>query len=555
LKEKESFNNKNNNNLLIKNSDEKNRKDAAVNNQSNNNINIKQQDINYNNIVKRETKSVNINNINNKYNKDNKENLKNSHSTLNFRDKFNHLNNTPINIKITRINFNSYTKLNNKYEVLSSRLDNKKREIDPTIEKNPVSKNIQILNKKPNKPETIHETNTESYTNTHLNHVKNHKSEEKLESSFMVYIEGDTLNAEKENEKFLSEKQKSLESNKENNILPSYNNSNSNQMRNNKMNNFDLLSNVRNDRNHSNLQLNLKKEIEDQMSKKDNHTVKKCKNYFFSSLNLNETNKEKLKSIIKNLQTRKTPISKKIQSENNTDIELTAKHKSLFYLGDSFNDLIESEYIIVKNNSIPLLFKEISFLFVSLLNSKKLEYKYHEKKVKEKQFIKFSYFTECEKKKKVLTINDDHLIKFSIDFVKIEKLKIENNLPFKGLKIFLHGSIFSENFLEHATTFNNNIPNNNSLNSSHINNEINKENYKYFTLKRIIQLIGGDLVDHIRLCDICIITKIDSAQYMPPHVKNLNVNFILEAIETLKLPDLENFKYRPRDRKYQKNRK
>ena len=109
------INNKNDSNALSKNSDEKNRKITAINNQSNNKININQKDINYNNIVKRETKSVNISNINNK---NNKEHIKNSHSTVNFRDKYNHLNHTPLNIKITRINLNSSTKINNKYEIL-----------------------------------------------------------------------------------------------------------------------------------------------------------------------------------------------------------------------------------------------------------------------------------------------------------------------------------------------------------------------------------------------------------------------------------------------------
>lgn len=60
---------------------------------------------------------------------------------------------------------------------------------------------------------------------------------------------------------------------------------------------------------------------------------------------------------------------------------------------------------------------------------------------------------------------------------------------------------------------------------------------------------------HIRLCDLCIINKIEVSQYFPPHVRNLNQDLLLDTLVTMKLVDFENLKYKPQDSKYRKIRK
>ena len=86
-------------------------------------------------------------------------------------------------------------------------------------------------------------------------------------------------------------------------------------------------------------------------------------------------------------------------------------------------------------------------------------------------------------------------------------------------------------------------------------NETLLDEIKHEILSKIVTLLGASIVHHIRLSDLCIINKVESTQYFPPHVRNLNQDLIYDTLSNLKLPDLDNFKYKPKDAKYKKNRK
>ena len=64
------------------------------------------------------------------------------------------------------------------------------------------------------------------------------------------------------------------------------------------------------------------------------------------------------------------------------------------------------------------------------------------------------------------------------------------------------------------------------------------------TLNKICNLLGGKLVDNIRLADICVLNKFEK-EYFPPHVKLVNQEFIIDSFAFFKLPDFNNKKYSP----------
>ncbi len=123
---------------------------------------------------------------------------------------------------------------------------------------------------------------------------------------------------------------------------------------------------------------------------------------------------------------------------------------------------------------------------------------------------------------------------------------INTFLPFKGYKIFLHQNCFQSGNvqLDMITNSSDDIP---------LSNHIDETKQEIFL--KIIQLLGGTIVNNIRLGDVCIINKIEPSLYFPPHVKKLNQDVIFDALIQSKLPDLENFKYKPKDGKNKKNRK
>jgi hypothetical protein len=243
--------------------------------------------------------------------------------------------------------------------------------------------------------------------------------------------------------------------------------------------------------------------FEDQKSKKREikETIK------IASIGLGDSCKTKIRAIIKEL-------SSNISNMNTI----------YFYTGETYSDLEESELVIIKNSSNFNFYKEFKTLYIHLLNNFLLPGKKLERK-----FIRFNYFLDCEKKKKFLNF-DSYLLKFSFDLENIDKMRHEDNSPLKGYKVFLFPS--ESPFLD-----------------------AEEEDHKHEVMERLITLLGGKLVNHIRLSDLCIINRVESSQYFPPHVRNLNYDFIFDTLISLKLPELDSFKYKPKDAKYKKNRK
>lgn len=231
-----------------------------------------------------------------------------------------------------------------------------------------------------------------------------------------------------------------------------------------------------------------------------------------SSIDLNESSKTKLKELIKNI---KPP------------------NDNFIYLGEEYSDLDKSEYIIIKHNSNVNYFKQLKILYVSLLNKQII----HSEHKIERKFVKFNYFADNDKKKKILNV-DDYVVKISLDYEKLEKLKSEDNLPLKGFMVFVQSDVYS---------------NKDSVDNNLVDDAAEK--IKKEVLLKLINLLGANTVNHIRLCDICITNKTNNSNYFPPHIKILNQDFIFEAVQYLKLPDIENFKFKPKNEKYKKNRK
>jgi hypothetical protein len=94
---------------------------------------------------------------------------------------------------------------------------------------------------------------------------------------------------------------------------------------------------------------------------------------------------------------------------------------------------------------------------------------------------------------------------------------------FNKYKFFIHESI------KHSSREGNNI--------QEPENEI-----AFQTLIKICQMLGGKVVDNIRLSDICIINKLEK-EYFPPGIKLLNQDFLIDALSLLKHPDLTSKKY------------
>jgi hypothetical protein len=157
----------------------------------------------------------------------------------------------------------------------------------------------------------------------------------------------------------------------------------------------------------------------------------------------------------------------------------------------------------------------------------------------DKKILKYNYFIDCQKKKKILPM-EDYYIKHAeiINLDQINDLNLESTLPLRGYKIFLHqNSLMDDDQLD-------------------INSDNNKPNeIKNSILMCLVNLLGGTIVNNIRMSDICIINKIENTQFLPPHVRSLNQDFIIDSLTCLRLPDLNLIKYKPKDRKYRKNRK
>ena len=218
-------------------------------------------------------------------------------------------------------------------------------------------------------------------------------------------------------------------------------------------------------------------------------------------------------------------------------------HNNIKYLGETLNEIEESDYVVVKKQGLSLK-NDIRYIYclyysflkinpMLLVDAAKNNFMNFSKKI-----LDYKFFSEVDKKKQISNnLFEKYFIKNDQDISVLYKLCLgnilflilENNLPLKGYKIYIHPSI--------------------SVNYNEI-DEIKKN-----TMGRIIVLLGASLVNHIRLCDICIINSLDSGTYVPPHVIQLNQVFLYDILNNFKLPEITNFQYQPQDKRNRRLRK
>lgn len=233
-------------------------------------------------------------------------------------------------------------------------------------------------------------------------------------------------------------------------------------------------------------------------------------NISLSSVNLTSTTENKVKNVIKQF------------SSNNI---------SFNYIGEELKDIEESDYIIVRRLIKFNLNQEIKILYAYLINSGCYNNKPLSKYI---QLLDYNYFVESYEMKKLLN-PENFIIKFPFDFGALKKMKQDGELPLKGFKVLIHNN----------NTYDEEIGSNNK-------NNINLS-HKYKEIFEIsVKLLGGNIVDNIRLCDLCIINKIDSSNFIPPHVRTLNQNFIFDCLTSMKLMDITSVYYKPTDGKNKK---
>lgn len=259
---------------------------------------------------------------------------------------------------------------------------------------------------------------------------------------------------------------------------------------------------------------------------------------------LQENNKNKNVSSLKNIKIASLFLNNSYQSTIKIAIKNLNKDKNvkIAYLGENFNDIEDSEFIITKfsNSESIINSKDIKFLYISLINQNLISVKSTDC-ILPKKIINYNYFLDSLDKQKFLSL-ESYTIKFQIDFDLINKMINDDRSVLKGYKLFFHPTVF---LLE---SFNCNE-------NSRKDNIKNIDNHKKEIFNKIIILLGGSVVNNIRLCDLCIINKIENNQHFPPHVINLNEEFLIECIYNLKMPEMEKFKYKPKDTKIKKIRK
>jgi hypothetical protein len=244
------------------------------------------------------------------------------------------------------------------------------------------------------------------------------------------------------------------------------------------------------------------------------HTIKKDKiKIKFSSINLSMEYKIKMTYSFKLLYN-------SVTNKSNIHYE---------YLGESFEDIEKSDFVILnfstinsKNDKekVEKFTKDMKILYLLLINQGKIQNRVKDGKIK---MLNFNFILDSIEKNKALNV-DNYLIN-SIDynllfFEKQEKVG-RSKLPLYGFKIFLV-----------------------------CNEDLWKEIYA-----QTVKILGGSVVEHIRLSDICLINKVEKNIPYPPHVRKINYDFLFDCLEMKKLPELELVKYQPSDEKYKKNRK
>jgi hypothetical protein len=172
------------------------------------------------------------------------------------------------------------------------------------------------------------------------------------------------------------------------------------------------------------------------------------------------------------------------------------------YIGDSFESLQLAEYVVMNETSLK---KNDFKVILCILNKKKI--------------ISIKYFSDSLKDKEYSLIDN---YKISLLSFENEITKGVDKIESSSLKVFLHPSLYAINEL--------------------------KKNLIIEIIK-ISKLC--EIVDNIRLCEICLINKEDGKEHYPGHVKLINQNFIFDLfyssdpLSFKKNLDFNNIKYLP----------
>jgi hypothetical protein len=228
---------------------------------------------------------------------------------------------------------------------------------------------------------------------------------------------------------------------------------------------------------------------------------------------LNEENKENNNKKITTFFEKKEPVKPKdppnrVKSPEDYSDRL---HICSYCLDDGHKKLIKSvtgkfeKYVLNKIaiTSIDKL-KEYSYI-VTTETYRKNDLKIIYAILNNIKLLNLTYFEQAEKDKKYPTNIENFIIKYPIDISKPT-----DNKPLSRYKIYLHDSLSGTRPI----------------------------------LLEVTKLLGGDISEHLRLSDICVVNKYE-VDAIPSSVKLLNQDFLVDCILNNKLMDMENMKYLP----------
>lgn len=192
------------------------------------------------------------------------------------------------------------------------------------------------------------------------------------------------------------------------------------------------------------------------------------------------------------------------------------------YVGESLENISQSKFVVVNDTFNKNDFKYIYCLFynkkiISLnffIDSKNQnQYKFYLEHLN--SFHKSSNINEEGQEEKKLY--NFYVKDFPINFKSLEEKKITKDFPFKEdrYKIYLHPSLYEKELIK-------------------------KEVYV-----KILEFLGLEIENNIRLSDICILNKQDLNEHFPGHVRLINESFLFDCLFNWKVMNIENMKYFP----------
>lgn len=209
----------------------------------------------------------------------------------------------------------------------------------------------------------------------------------------------------------------------------------------------------------------------------------------------------------------------------NSCVKLLGKY---IYVGESLENISQSEFVVVNDTFNKIDLKYIYCLFynkkiISLnffTDSKNQnQYKFHLEDFS--SFHKSSNVNEEEQEQEKKLYNF-YLKNFPINLKSLEEKKINKDFPFKEdkYKIYLHPSLYEKDLIK-------------------------KEVYV-----KILEFLGLEMENNIRLSDICILNKEDLNEHFPGHVRLINESFLFDCFFNWKVMNIENMKYFPEKIKF-----